>query len=63
MLTVGWNDQDFVLALGVVPVSTREWFTEYPTYPWVSSALDGQKLPTFSAEIDYRGDPQAAART
>ncbi|TQS45883.1 ABC transporter substrate-binding protein [Cryptosporangium phraense] len=53
VLTVGWNDQDFALALGVVPVSTREWFTEYPTYPWVADKLGGKKLPTFSAEINY----------
>lgn len=53
VLTVGWNDQDYALALGVVPVSTREWFTEYPTYPWVTTALGGQKLPTFSAEINF----------
>jgi iron-siderophore transport system substrate-binding protein len=53
IVTVGWNDQDFVLALGEVPVSTREWFTEYPTYPWVRKALGGKKLPTFSAEINY----------
>jgi iron complex transport system substrate-binding protein len=42
-----------VLSLGEVPVSTREWFTEYPTYPWVKTALAGRKLPTFSAEINY----------
>jgi iron complex transport system substrate-binding protein len=53
IVTVGWNDQDFVLSLGEVPVSTREWFTEYPTYPWVAARLGGQKLPTFSAEINY----------
>lgn len=53
IVTVGWNDQDFVLALGEVPVSTREWFTEYPTYPWVADKLGGKKLPTFSAEINY----------
>jgi iron complex transport system substrate-binding protein len=53
IVTVGWNDQDFVLALGEVPVSTREWFTEYPTYPWVKTALAGKPLPTFSAEINY----------
>jgi iron complex transport system substrate-binding protein len=41
VVTVGWNDQDPVLALGVVPVSTREWFTEYPTYPWVKQAVGG----------------------
>ena len=53
ILTVGWNDQDFVLSLGEVPVSTREWFAEYPTYPWVAPKLGGKKLPTFSAEINY----------
>jgi iron complex transport system substrate-binding protein len=53
IVTVGWNDQDFVLALGEVPVSTREWFTEYPTYPWVKAKLGGKALPTFSAEINY----------
>jgi len=53
IVTVGWNDQDFVLPLGVIPVSTREWFTEYPTYPWVSAKLGGKTLPTFSAEINY----------
>ena len=53
ILTVGWNDQDYVLALGEVPVSTREWFEEYPTYPWVAPKLQGKPLPTFSAEINY----------
>ncbi|MFF5085202.1 ABC transporter substrate-binding protein [Actinoplanes sp. NPDC000266] len=53
VVTVGWNDQDFALSLGTTPVSTREWFTEYPSYPWVSAKLNGAKLPTFSAEINY----------
>jgi iron-siderophore transport system substrate-binding protein len=53
IVTVGWNDQDFVLSLGEVPVSTREWFAEYPTYPWVSAKLGGKQLPTFSAEINF----------
>ncbi|MEV4344082.1 ABC transporter substrate-binding protein [Actinoplanes sp. NPDC049596] len=53
VVTVGWNDQDFALSLGVTPVSTREWFTEYPTYPWVSAKLNGAQLPAFSAEINY----------
>lgn len=53
VVTVGWDDQDFALALGVVPVSTREWFTQYPTYPWVKKELGGTKLPTFSAELNF----------
>ncbi|WP_067497213.1 ABC transporter substrate-binding protein [Actinoplanes sp. TFC3] len=53
VVTVGWNDQDPAIALGVVPVSTREWFTEYPAYPWVQTALGGKQVPTFSAEINF----------
>src|SRR5688572_31041132 len=53
VVTVGWNDQDYALALGVIPVSTREWFTEYPTYPWAKKALAGAALPTFSAELNF----------
>ncbi|MFG1944008.1 ABC transporter substrate-binding protein [Nonomuraea sp. NPDC048826] len=53
VVTVGWNDQDFALALGVVPVSTRAWFDAYATFPWVKSALGGKELPTFSAELNF----------
>src|SRR5690242_2672809 len=53
ILTVGWNDQDYVLALGEVPVSTREWFDDYATYPWVAPKLQGKPLPAFSAEVNY----------
>src|SRR5918992_4204637 len=42
VLTVGWNDQDFVLALGVVPVATRAWFDSYNNYPWVQEATGGK---------------------
>ena len=59
--TVGWNDQDFALSLGVVPVATREWFEEYDTYPWVQQATGGADLPTAgSEEIDF--EAVAAAR-
>ncbi|NBE93527.1 ABC transporter substrate-binding protein [Nonomuraea sp. KC401] len=53
VVTVGWNDQDFALALGVVPVSTRAWFDEYANFPWVKAALGGRKLSTFSAELNF----------
>ncbi|GAA4516806.1 ABC transporter substrate-binding protein [Nonomuraea ferruginea] len=53
VVTVGWNDQDFALALGVVPVSTRAWFDAYATFPWVKKALGGQELSTFSAELNF----------
>lgn len=41
VVTVGWNDQDFVLALGVIPVATRAWFDDYNSFPWVVEATDG----------------------
>lgn len=53
VVTVGWNDHDFVLALGVVPVGIRAWFDSYDTLPWVTAATGGAKLPTVAAdEID-----------
>ena len=52
--TVGWNDQDFALSLGVVPVVTREWFDDYNSYPWVQQATGGKGVETFGGdEIDY----------
>ena len=54
MATVGWNDQDFALSLGVVPVVTREWFDDYNSYPWVQQATGGKGVETFGGdEIDY----------
>jgi iron complex transport system substrate-binding protein len=54
VVTVGWTDQDFVLPLGVVPVSTREFFEEYNDYPWVKAATDGKGVTAGGAdEIDF----------
>jgi len=54
VVTVGWTDQDFVLPLGVVPVSTREFSENYDTLPWVEAATNGKGLPTWgSDEIDF----------
>jgi iron complex transport system substrate-binding protein len=35
VVTVGFNDQDPVLAMGVAPVGVREWFGERPNAVWV----------------------------
>lgn len=43
--TVGWNDQDFVLGLGVVPVMTRSWFDAYWSFPWVRAVTKGAEVP------------------
>ncbi|WP_163807366.1 ABC transporter substrate-binding protein [Mycolicibacterium anyangense] len=54
VVTVGWTDQDFVLPLGVVPVSARAFFDHYNDYPWVKAATSGKGLPTWGSDsIDY----------
>ncbi|MHA6616158.1 ABC transporter substrate-binding protein [Pseudonocardia sp. DLS-67] len=54
VVTVGWNDQDFVLALGIVPVVSRAWFDNYDNLPWVQEATGGKGVATLSGEgIQY----------
>lgn len=50
VVTVGWNDQDFVLALGVVPVGTRSWFENYNDFPWVQEETDGKGVPVIEGD-------------
>lgn len=56
VITVGYSDQDVVLALGVVPVAVREWFGEkpYAAWPWATEAL-GSGKPTVlpSEELNF----------
>jgi iron complex transport system substrate-binding protein len=55
VVTVGFNDQDFVLALGVTPVGVRENLGDYGVdrRPWAQEQLDGAEFPTVGgAEID-----------
>jgi iron complex transport system substrate-binding protein len=55
VVTVGWTDQDFVLPLGVVPVSTRSFFDSYNNFPWVKATTDGKGVTTWGGEdsIDF----------
>ncbi|MGN7782127.1 ABC transporter substrate-binding protein [Mycolicibacterium sp. 22603] len=54
IVTMGWNDQDFVLALGVVPVGTRAWYDNYNDFPWVKAATDGKGVPIIEGDtINY----------
>jgi iron complex transport system substrate-binding protein len=41
VVTVGVNEQDAVLALGIVPVGVTEWYGEMPyaTWPWAQDEL------------------------
>jgi iron complex transport system substrate-binding protein len=42
IVAIGLTEQDALLALGVVPVGTTEWFGEYPgaIWPWAQDKLD-----------------------
>ena len=44
IVTVGLTDQDPVLALGVTPVGTTEWFGEEPgaIFPWARDYVEGE---------------------
>jgi iron complex transport system substrate-binding protein len=52
VVTVGFNDEDFVLALGVTPVGVRENLGDYdaPSRPWAAEQLAGADLPTVGGE-------------
>lgn len=43
VITIGYSEQDAVLALGVVPVAVRDWFGEQPygVWPWAQDELGG----------------------
>lgn len=49
VVTVGLVEQDALLALGVVPVATTEWFGEHPgsIFPWATDRLEelGGEVP------------------
>ena len=56
LVSVGYNDQDPILALGVTPVAVRDWFGDQPNaiWPWAQDELgdaDPEVLP--SAELNF----------
>lgn len=56
VVSVGFTDQDSLLALGVVPVGIRDWYGDQPdaVWPWAHDALGGAEpavLP--SSEINF----------
>ncbi|MUM15869.1 ABC transporter substrate-binding protein [Mycobacterium sp. CBMA271] len=59
VVTLGWNDQDFVQALGIKPVGIRSTLPEYPVYPWVAPDLS---QPPIVSGADLNFDAIAAAK-
>jgi iron complex transport system substrate-binding protein len=57
VVTAGWTDQDFALALGVVPVGSRGgYFDNYDDFPWVKQETDGKGVPAIDGDsINFEG--------
>ena len=58
IVVVGLREQDALLALGIVPVGTTEWYGEQPgaIFPWAKPALGDGKVPaklSFTDGIQY----------
>lgn len=56
VVSVGFTDQDSLLALGVTPVGIRDWYGDQPfaVWPWARDALgDAEPEVLAAAEVDY----------
>lgn len=67
IVTVGLTDQDALLALGIVPVATTEWFGEFPgsVFPWAQDeleALDGETPESLGGSDAVNYEAVAAQR-
>lgn len=47
VVSIGYNDQDFLLAFGVAPIAVRYWFgdAESQVYPWAEDELGDRPEP------------------
>jgi iron complex transport system substrate-binding protein len=54
VVTVGLTDQDFVLALGVIPVGVTDWYGDQPNaiWPWARDALGSAPAPKMLTNAD-----------
>lgn len=56
VVSVGFTDQDFLLALGVTPVGIRDWYGDQPhaVWPWAQDELgDAEPEVLSSAELNF----------
>jgi len=55
VVTVGLTEQDTLVALGVTPVATREWFGEQPgaLWPWARDRASGATPEVMAYELNY----------
>jgi iron complex transport system substrate-binding protein len=54
VVVAGLREQDALLAVGVVPVATTEWYGKHPgaIFPWAKDELGDAKLPTVLSQTD-----------
>jgi iron complex transport system substrate-binding protein len=54
VVVAGLREQDALLALGVVPVATTEWYADHPgaIFPWARDELGDAKLPAVLDDDD-----------
>lgn len=55
VVSLGFTDQDYLLALGVVPVGIRDWFGDQPNavWPWARPLLKGAEPEVLSREFNF----------
>lgn len=56
VVSVGYSDQDVILALGVVPVGIRDWYGDQPfgVWPWAQDELgDAEPVLLSAAELEF----------
>ena len=59
MVSVGFSDQDTLLALGVVPVGIRDWYGDQPNavWPWATDELgDAEFWSSYVARVQAAAD-------
>lgn len=64
IVAVGFRDQEYMLALGVVPVGIRDWYGPdfpYDKWPWVGPALAGKPAPEVHSGFDELNVEKIAA--
>lgn len=62
VVSVGYTEQDTLLALGVVPVGVTEWYGEQPyaTWPWAQDELGDAEPTVLSADDGIQFEAVAA---